>query len=45
MIGVARIYSYRAGEFYLVDVPVKEAKTKVKELRAEGRIITHTETV
>ncbi len=45
MIGLARIYSYRAGEFLLVDVPVKEAKTKVKELKAEGRVIVHTETV
>ena len=45
MVGLVRLYTYKAGEFLLVDVPLKEARRKAKELRQEGRVITHTERV
>ena len=45
VVGLVRLYTYKAGEFLLVDVPLKEARRKAKELRREGRIITHTERV
>ena len=45
MVGLIRIHTYKAGEFLLVDVPLEEARRKAKELRQEGRVITHTERV
>jgi len=45
MIGLVRLHAYRAGEFYLVDVPMKEARKKRIELNKEGFTITHTEHV
>lgn len=45
MVGMLRIYTYKAGEFLLVDVPLKEARRKAEELRRQGRVITHTEHV
>ena len=45
MIGLVRLHTYKAGEFLLVDVPLKEARRKAKELRQEGRVIAHTERV
>ena len=45
MVGLVRLYTYKAGEFLLVDVPLEEARRKAKELRKEGRVITHTERV
>lgn len=45
MIGLARLHTYRAGEFRLFDVPVNEARKLQKRLMSEGFVITHTETV
>ena len=45
MVGLVRLYTYKAGEFLLVDVPLEEARRKAEALRQEGRIITHTERV
>ena len=45
MIGLARLHAYQNGVFWLVDVPVPEAKYKRLELAREGWIITHTEIV
>ncbi len=45
MIGLVRLHTYKAGEFWLVDVPLKEARHKAKQLKADGRIIVHTESV
>jgi len=45
VVGLVRLYTYKAGEFLLIDVPLKEARQKAKELRQEGRVITHTERV
>lgn len=45
MIGLARLHTYRAGEFRLFDVPVQEARKLKKQLQAEGFAIVHTETV
>ena len=45
VVGLVRLYTYKAGEFLLVDVPLEEARRKAKELRKEGRVITHTEQV
>lgn len=45
MVGLVRLYTYKAGEFLLVDVPLEEARRKAKALRQEGRVITHTERV
>ena len=45
MLGVARLFCYKAGQFILVDVSIKEAKRRRLELLAEGYVITHTEVV
>ena len=45
MVGIARLHAYQKGVFTLVDVPVKEAKRKQRELSRQGFIITHTEIV
>lgn len=45
MIGLARIHAYKAGEFHLFDIPVKEARKLKKRLMSEGFAIAHTETV
>ena len=45
MIGLARLHAYQNGVFWLVDVPVTEAKYKRLELTRQGWIITHTEIV
>jgi hypothetical protein len=45
VVGLVRLYTYKAGEFLLIDVPLREARQKAKELRQEGRVITHTERV
>lgn len=45
MIGLARLHAYQKGVFWLVDVPVKEAKKKREELSRQGYVITHTEIV
>ena len=45
MIDLVRLYTYKAGEFLLVDVPVKDARRKAEELRRDGRVIAHTERV
>lgn len=45
MIGLARLHAYQKGVFWLVDVPVKEARKKQKELRQQGFEVVHTEIV
>lgn len=45
MIGLVRLYTYKAGEFHLFDAPLKEARKLKKNLMAEGFVIAHTETV
>ena len=45
MIGLVRLYTYKAGEFRLFDVPLKEARKLQKRLTSEGCEIAHTETV
>lgn len=45
MIGLARLHAYQNGVFWLVDVPVAEAKKKRAELTRQGWIVTHTEKV
>ena len=45
VIDLIRMHTYKAGEFLLVDVPLKEARRKAEELRRQGRVITHTEHV
>jgi len=45
MIHLARLYCRKGDEFFLVDVPVKEAKKRRLELEAKGYVITHTEVV
>ena len=43
MVGLVRLFAYRAGVLNLVDIPVKEAKRKRLELSREGFVVTHTE--
>ena len=43
MVGIVRLFAYRAGVLNLVDIPVKEAKRKRLELSREGFVVTHTE--
>lgn len=45
MIGLARLHAYQKGVFWLVDVPVTEAKRKRKELSQQGWVITYSEVV
>ena len=45
VIHLARLYCRKGNDFFLVDVPVKEAKNKRLELEAQGYVITHTEVV
>ena len=45
VVNLARLYAYRAGKFWLVDVPVKEARWKRLQLLSEGWIVTHTDIV
>ena len=45
MIGLVRLHTYKAGEFHLVDVPLREARKLKKRLQADGFVIAHTETV
>ena len=45
MIGLVRLHTYKAGEFHLVDVPLREARKLKKRLQAKGFVIAHTETV
>ena len=45
VVGIARLHAYQKGVFTLVDVPVKEAKRKQKELSRQGYVVTHTEVV
>ena len=45
VIGLCRIYAYKAGVFQLFDVPVAHARKKRKELIADGFVVTHTENV
>ena len=45
MIGLVRLYAYKAGEFWLVDVPLKNAKKKHLQLNEWGWIVTHSEHV
>jgi hypothetical protein len=45
MIGLARLHAYQKGVFWLVDVPVKEASKKQKDLSRQGWVVTHTEIV
>jgi hypothetical protein len=45
MIGLVRLHTYKAGEFLLVDVPLKEARKLQKRLTSLGFVIAHTETV
>ena len=45
VIGIARLHAYQKGVFTLVDVPVKEAKRKQRELSRQGYVVTHTEIV
>lgn len=46
MIQLARLHTYDSrGVFYLVDVPVREARHKKKELERQGVNVTHTEIV
>jgi hypothetical protein len=43
MVGLVRLFAYRAGVLNLVDIPIKEARKKRLELSREGFVITHTE--
>ena len=43
MVGLVRLFAYRAGVLNLVDIPVKDAKRKRLELSREGFVVTHTE--
>jgi hypothetical protein len=45
VIGLARLHCYKAGEFWLVDVPRGEAKHRRLELERNGWVVTHTELV
>ena len=50
MIDVARLHCVRSAgqgrsEYQLIDVPVKEAKQRRRELIAKGFVVTHTEIV
>ena len=45
MIGLVRLYTYKAGEFRLFDAPLREARKLKKQLQADGFVIAHTETV
>ena len=45
VIGLARLHAYQNGVFWLVDVPVTDAKHKRRELTRQGWTITHTEIV
>ncbi len=45
MIDLVRLHAYKAGEFFLVDVPKKEARKKRIELNKDGFVIAHTELV
>jgi hypothetical protein len=46
VIQLARLHTYDSqGAFHLVDVPVREARHKKKELERQGINVTHTEIV
>ena len=45
MVGLARLYCYRQGDFVLVEVPKREAKQKQEEMTLKGFVVTHTEVV
>ena len=45
MIGLVRLHTYKAGEFRLFDIPLREARKLKKQLQADGFVIAHTETV
>lgn len=45
VIGLARLHAYQNGVFWLVDVPVAEAKKKRTELTQQGWTVTHNEIV
>ena len=45
MIGLVRLYTYKAGEFHLFDTSMREARKLRKRLQADGFVIAHTETV
>jgi hypothetical protein len=45
MIHIARLHAYKAGTFWLVDVPADQARFKRLELLKDGWVITHTEIV
>lgn len=45
MIYLARIHAYKGGVFQLFEVPQGEARRMVKNLIANGFVVTHTEIV
>jgi hypothetical protein len=45
VVGLVRMHCYQAGRFWLVDVPIKEAKHRRRELAQQGWIITHSEAI
>ena len=45
MIGLVRMHCYKNGRFWLVDVPLADAKTRRRELAQQGWVITHSEAV
>ena len=45
MVGLARLYCYRQGDFVLVEVPKREAKEKRQEMTLKGYVVSHTEVV
>ena len=45
MVGLARLYCYKRGDFVLVEVPKREAKQKQEEMTLKGFVVPHTEVV
>lgn len=45
MVGLARLYCYRQGDFVLIEVPKEQAKEKQREMSLKGFVVTHTEVV
>ena len=44
-IGLARLYCYRQGVFWLVEVPREQASSRQRELTQEGWCVTSTDIV
>lgn len=45
LIGLARLYCYRNGVFWLVEIPRANATQKQRELTREGWCVTYTDLV